>query len=301
MDLKKYLFYVISSIPKGKVLRYSDLLDSLGSVYARKFVLEALKNAPPGLPIHRVVRSDGFVGEHPWGRRYKEELLKKEGIEIKDGYIKDLDVYLWKDYPKLRPLEMYRKEQEKIVKSIILEDRFENIEIVGGVDLSYNGDVGYAVLVLLDEDMNLLMDVVEKGKIDFPYIPTFLAFREYPLIEKAFKRIRRKPDILFVNGHGISHPIKCGLATFTGVKLDIPTIGVTKKILVGKVEDGKIIYKGEILGFELEKFGNKVYVSPGHKVSLETSKELAEKFWVKGRYPEPIRLADEISKRVRKE
>lgn len=299
MDLKKYLYHLISQIPKGRVTTYRDLAEALGSLYSLKFILNCIKEGGINLPIHRIVKSDGELGDHPWGREYKKRMLEKEGVRIKGYKVEDFGRVRWREFKTLKPLLLYRKEQEKISNSVLLEDCFEKIEIIGGVDLSYEKDEGFVVLVILDEDLNLLFEIIEKGKVDFPYIPTFLAFREFPLIEKAFKKIPKKVDLLFVNGHGISHPIRCGLATYTGVKLDTPTIGITRKLLVGEVKEGKIFLKGDVVGYKIEKFGNTIYCSPGHKVSLETSKKLSERFWIRGRYPEPIRIADEISKKIK--
>jgi deoxyribonuclease V len=84
-----------------------------------------------------------------------------------------------------------------------------------------------------------------------------------------------------------------------GVNLNIPTIGITKKLLSGNVIDNKIIINDEVRGYKIEKFGKIVYASPGNLISLEKTKELSEKYWIGGKYPEPIRLADMISKKIK--
>jgi deoxyribonuclease V len=90
-----------------------------------------------------------------------------------------------------------------------------------------------------------------------------------------------------------------GLASYVGVNLNIPTIGITKKLLSGNIIDNKIIINNEVRGYKIEKFGKIIYASPGNLISLEKTKELSEKYWISGKYPEPIRLADMISKKIK--
>jgi Deoxyinosine 3'endonuclease (endonuclease V) len=91
-----------------------------------------------------------------------------------------------------------------------------------------------------------------------------------------------------------------GLASYVGIKLNIPTIGITKKLLSGNVIDNKIIINNEVRGYKIEKFGETIYSSPGNLISLEKTKVLSEKYWISGKYPEPIRLADMISKKIKR-
>lgn len=226
-------------------------------------------------------------------------MLLKEGIAVINNKI-DLNKYLFRDFKiENKPLEILRKKQIELSKKIILHDDFEKLEIIAGVDLSYKKDIAKIVYVLLDKNLNLINYHIFEEKVTFPYIPTFLAFREGEPIIKTFNKIG-KPDILFVNGQGIAHPVKMGLATYVGVILDIPSIGITKKHLYGKIKENKIYDDyNNLIGYVVEKFGKKIYVSPGHRVSVDTAKELAEKFWIKNSYPEPIRLADELSKKVK--
>ncbi|BFI73669.1 endonuclease V [Nanoarchaeota archaeon] len=291
-EIIKELENLINQIPKGKVTTFKILSEYLGSTYSIKFILQYYKKL--NVPWWRIVNENGIVRDLE-----QKELLTKEGVIIKNDKV-DLDKYLFdRFYVKEKILEKYRKIQLELVKNIILEDRVNNINYVGGVDLSYDKDFGYIVYVILDKELNVINKYIFKEKIEFPYIPSFLAFREGEPIIKTFNKIREKIDILFVNGHGVSHPAKMGLASYVGVKLNIPTIGITKSLLYGKIIGNKIIIDNEVRGFVIEKFNRKIFVSPGNLISLEKSKELSEKFWIKGNYPEPIRLADEISKKIK--
>jgi deoxyribonuclease V len=291
-EILKELRNLINQIPKGKISTFKILSEYLGSEYSIKFILQYYKKL--NAPWWRVINENGIVKDLE-----QKELLIKEGVIINGDKI-DLDKYLFKDFVvKEKILEKYRKIQEELSKKIILEDGFKEINYIGGVDLSYKGDFGYVVYVILDKELNLVNKYIFKEKVEFPYIPTFLAFREGEPIIKTFNKIKEKIDVLFVNGHGISHPVKMGLASYVGVILNIPTIGITKSLLSGKIIDSKIIIDNEVRGYLIEKENKKIYVSPGNLISLEKSKELAERCWIKGNYPEPIRLADEISKKIK--
>ncbi|RLJ00773.1 MAG: endonuclease V [Candidatus Aenigmatarchaeota archaeon] len=189
------------------------------------------------------------------------------------------------------------KFQEEMGKKVILEDDFEKVEVVGGVDQAFIGDDVISALVLMNRDFEILERVYTVTRILFPYRPGFLMFREGPPILRTLRRVKMKPDILMVDGHGILHPRRCGLATFVGLKSGIPTIGVGKSLLVGEAGSGEPspVYLGsELCGYKL----GKVFVSPGHKISVETSLKVAKDFMVRG-IPEPIREAHIHANRIK--
>ncbi|MFZ8856391.1 MAG: endonuclease V [Candidatus Nanopusillus sp.] len=284
---------LISTIPYGKVTTFKILSEHLGDIYSIKFIINYYKKLNG--PWWRVVNSDGIIND-----KIQEELLKKEGIEIINNKIVNLEKYLFDNFNiKEKILKKYRKIQEELASKIILEDNIDYINLIGGVDLSYKNDIGYVVYVILDKNLKLINKYIFKEKIEFPYIPSFLAFREGEPIIKTFNKIKEKIHILFINGHGISHPFKLGLASYVGVNLNIPTIGLTKKLLFGNIIDNKIIINNEVRGYKIEKFRKIIYASPGNLISLEKTKELSEKYWISGKYPEPIRLADMISKKIK--
>ena len=131
---------------------------------------------------------------------------------------------------------MDRKDLLEIQKTIasksITLDRFEKIKIIGGVDQAFLDDKIISGIVLLDyNSLEIIDKVYTVMDVDFPYIPGLLAFREAPSIIKAYAELNTKPDLLVVDGCGINHPRFAGLATHVGVELDVPTVGVAKKIL----------------------------------------------------------------------
>ncbi|HIE14873.1 TPA: endonuclease V, partial [Candidatus Bathyarchaeota archaeon] len=133
-------------------------------------------------------------------------------------------------------------------------------------------------------------------KTMFPYIPTLLSFREIPPAVSAIRKLKIKPDVYLVDGHGRAHPYKCGFASHLGLVIDAPTIGVAKKILCGEVHKrlganwNPLVLDGEIIGAEVyTKEGSKpVYVSIGHMVSLDTAIRIVLQCSMDHRIPKPI-------------
>jgi deoxyribonuclease V len=189
-------------------------------------------------------------------------------------------------------------EQTKLGKRAILTDSFGPIKRVGGVDCSYLGDEHIiAGLVVLDyETLKPIYRTFEKQRLTFPYIPGLLAYREADAMMAVIGKAKVKPDIVLVDGFGTNHPRRCGIATHIGIKLDMPTIGVGKSFLCGETcDDGYICQAGEKVGKMIYSAGSKrpVYVSPGHKISLDTAVEIVSHCIKTGRQPEPTRLAHE--------
>jgi deoxyribonuclease V len=199
--------------------------------------------------------------------------------------------------------------QDGLRRKLYLKDTFSKVRLVGGADVSYSGEDAYCTVVVLNyDDMRPIEEKTTRSNVDFPYVPTFLSFRETPPIIKSYNQLERTPDVLLVDGHGIAHPRGIGLASQVGVLLDIPAIGVAKNILVGDFtapeivgEASEIVYNGRPVGFILKtRRGSKpIYVSPGHKVSLESSLLIVKKCLRDRKLPEPLRLAHTFSAQVK--
>jgi len=211
--------------------------------------------------------------------------------------------------PSWFSLERARRVQKMLAARVIEEDKLPNkIRLVGGVDIACKGGKGYGVAVLLDfPSLTVVEYAVSSVKVKFPYVPTLLAFREVGPIIAAIKRLSRLPDVLFVDGQGRAHPYRLGLACHLGVVLDIPTIGVAKKKLCGRLGEFKndwapLIDDNEVIGAAVVTMkGHKpVYVSIGHKVSLKTAIELTLKCCKGHRLPEPTHIAHVIATKARR-
>jgi deoxyribonuclease V len=204
--------------------------------------------------------------------------------------------------------------QRLLSERVIQEDALppiQRIHRVAGADVSNTPrdpqDMIYAALALLSyPNLKLLETSCVSAKSHFSYVPGFLAFRETPALIAAFSRLREmpdaRPDVLMVDGHGISHPRGLGIASHLGVLLDWPTIGVAKSILVGHAEGEPgnspgdhvpLVRHGKQVGVVLRTRKNvqPVYVSVGHKISLETAIRLVVDCLSRYRLPEPTRQA----------
>lgn len=196
--------------------------------------------------------------------------------------------------------------QKELTAKVRLIPLTKRPALVGGCDVSMNrfAKEGFAGFVTLTYPELIEIDhAVIKDTIPFPYIPGLLSFREIPMLMKAWENLTQKPDVLFVDGIGIAHPRRLGIASHLGIILDIPTIGVAKSVLIGRYEEpgdetgstSDLIdpKTGEVLGEALRtKRGVKpVFVSPGHLITLTEAVELARSCVVKHRLPEPTRFA----------
>lgn len=117
--------------------------------------------------------------------------------------------------------------QKLVAERAIISDDFAPIRLIAGVDQAFAGDFILSGIVVLDYVSHEIVEQVHSiEKVTFPYIPTFLSFREGPAIVSTFRKLKNRPDILIVDGAGINHPRRAGIATHVGVALDVPTIGL---------------------------------------------------------------------------
>lgn len=178
--------------------------------------------------------------------------------------------------------------------------------LVGGVDVSMNrfAREGFGGFVTLSFPELVLVDhSVMLEDIRFPYVPGLLSFREIPMLLTAWKRLVHKPDVIIVDGTGIAHPRRMGIATHLGLELGVPTIGCAKSVLFGTYDElarepGSISYMhdpktGDVIGAALRTRWNvkPVFVSPGHLITLSESIEIVRACVRKHKLPEPTRLA----------
>ncbi len=204
------------------------------------------------------------------------------------------------------------KAQKYIAKNAVLEDRFNQIRIVVGLDVSYpnwrfsSWGIGVAV-ALAYPSMKILDCIAAVARVCVPYIPGLLAFREMAVLAPALARLQRRisVDLIVVDGHGIAHPRKAGIATHVGVVFDKPSIGVAKKKLYGEYrEERNELYivddKQRPIAGVLGEGSKRIFVSPGHRVSLTTSIRLIKSMLRRGKLPEPTRIADKITKDLKK-
>ncbi|MBI2979568.1 MAG: deoxyribonuclease V [Chloroflexi bacterium] len=194
--------------------------------------------------------------------------------------------------------------QQRLASRVSRDTQLAHPRFIAGVDISAGKASGMAtgaVVVLSYPELKVVETKVVQGELDFPYVPGFLSFRELPLVLAACEGLRIAPDLFLVDGQGIAHPRRFGIASHLGLFLDTPTIGCAKSRLCGShevpgTEPGsyaELTDKGEVIGVALRtRPGVKpVYVSIGHKVELEAAIHWVLECCRGYRLPEPTRLA----------
>lgn len=205
-----------------------------------------------------------------------------------------------------------RALQAELAQQVVLRDAFPKpLRRIAGFDVGFEDDgaTTRAAAVLLDADTCEVIDQqVARLPTRMPYIPGLLSFRELPALLEALALLKHAPDLAFIDGHGIAHPRRLGIAAHFGVVTGLPSIGVAKKILTGAprmalhdmrgaftpLRDGR-----EQIGWLLRSKPGclPLIVSPGHKVAMPSAPELVMRFVTTYRLPEPTRLADKIASR----
>jgi len=197
--------------------------------------------------------------------------------------------------------------QAAIAKQFRVDDSVtkDSIRYVAGFDVSYVGEKAICAAAVFDL---ATMKCVEKTQIvtsaPMNYVPGFLAFREGPIICQAYYDLEHEPDVLMIDGQGIAHPSKCGTATFVGVELAKPAIGVAKKLLVGDVEEGDIVIDGQKMGkvVKTKEHAKPLYLSSGNLIPVELAAKLVLKTVVPPhKLPEPIHVAHRIADKIAKD
>ncbi|HYW78972.1 MAG TPA: endonuclease V, partial [Thermoguttaceae bacterium] len=211
-----------------------------------------------------------------------------------------------------RPLQRLSTIQETLRSKVSIRPRRRIPKLIGGVDVSYSrSDQGTAAFALVDvESGRLVWSTTVRRRIAFPYITSYLTFRELPILLDLIHEVRaagRLPEVVLVDGSGILHPRHAGIACHLGVAASLPTIGVTKKLLCGQVEiedmqpseSRPVVHEDRLLGMALRPTSGSrrpIFLSPGHRVDVMFSERLVRSLLLGRRLPEPIYWADRLSR-----
>lgn len=198
--------------------------------------------------------------------------------------------------------------QNKLRSNIITTDQLREVQYVAGVDAGYEDDgetTRAAVAVLSFPDLKLQEQAIAHRPTTFPYVPGFLSFREVPAVLAALEQLTITPDLLLCDGQGLAHPRRFGIACHLGLLVDLPAIGVAKSRLIGThTELGEekgawvpLMQKEETIGAVLRTRSrtNPLYISIGHRISLETAIDYVLRCTPKYRLPETTRIADKLA------
>lgn len=192
------------------------------------------------------------------------------------------------DYKELKEI------QYRILKGIRLTDNILDVKTIAGFDLTFRDKKAYCVAVVIDLTTFTLLEIKQTITDEtMPYTTTLLAFREGAPIIETYKTLEHQPDILLVDGMGALHPYKVGVASYVGVMLNKPCIGVTKECIFGQLDEDKIMVYGEHRGTALKTkaYARPIYISPGHDISLTTAVEIVKKTLKEYKFPYPLHLA----------
>jgi deoxyribonuclease V len=203
--------------------------------------------------------------------------------------------------------------QESLRERVELEDRFGDIRYVAGADLAFDPatELAFAgVIVYRFPGLEEVERRMARRKLRFPYVPGLLSFRECPILLAAFARLATEPDLVLIDGHGRAHPRRFGIACHIGILFDKPTIGCAKSRLVGEHQDpdkragstSPLMLDGERLGVVLRTRDHvrPIYVTTGHRVSLDTAVGLVKQCLDGFRIPKPTREADHYVRDLRR-
>jgi len=204
--------------------------------------------------------------------------------------------------------------QKRLASQVVREGEPHDVRYVAAADVAFvdrpyrrQPRLASAAVVLLSyPELTPVEHHVIEAPVTFPYVPGLLSFRETPVLAQAFAKLKRRPDLLLVDGHGFAHPRRFGIACHLGLLADLPTIGVAKSRLCGDHSEPapeassrtELIDKGEVIGLVLRtrEGVSPLYISIGHRIGLHEAADWVLRLCRGYRLPEPIRLADRLSK-----
>ena len=294
-NLYEYFYSLVRQVPEGMVTTYGALARALGDIVAARACgyMLSINPDPVGTPCFKVVRSDGSVGKftHPDGSAEKIRRLNNDGVQVEEQYIQDFDGSLFEDFKSEKPLEAMKDEQRNMGSMVIQEDDFST-DRIAAVDVSYDDFTGYGAMVI-EEDGKLEVRRTVMP-VNFPYIPGYLSYREFKFIRELAGDY---DGLLLVDGNGYLHPRHIGLASFTGIKLDLPTIGVAKSLLTGRKDGNWIKMDGDNCAYQINR---NTIVSVGNRVTLNSSIKFLKERYGDG-YPKLLRIAHNETVKLRNE
>lgn len=208
--------------------------------------------------------------------------------------------------------DLMQRQRDLAAQVKILPFDVSSVKTIAGCDCALTEDQIFSVFVVFSYPQLEIIEVeTSYDRIPLPYIPGFLAFREVPNLVTTYEKLDTKPDIIMVDGHGIAHPRRLGVASHLGVVLNKPTIGVAKSRLVGEFDPpgdevgntSPLISKGEQIGVLLRSKINvkPIFISPGHLCDQQTAVDLVVNTLRGHRLPEPTFTADKLSKSLKED
>lgn len=316
-DLPQELARLLQQVPRGRVTTYGDLAQALGDKAAARWVgtwmLDHEHNTR--CRCHRVVRVTGEAGLYiADDEAAKLGRLRREGVPVNDGRV-DLDAR-FTGFDSSAPLQALSEFQNKVPGRLKLSRLRRRPRLVGGLDVAYPAPGrGIVAYVLIDADsLETQWQQTWELPVTFPYISGYLAFRELPLMLAAWRSAcaaHQAADVVFIDGNGYLHPRRAGIASCFGLIADVPTIGIGKSLLCGRVDlndmtaqdPRPVTHADELIGIAIKSqdTSRPVFVSPGNRIDFDGAANVTRAMMRGHRLPEPIHRADRLSKRAVRE
>jgi deoxyribonuclease V len=315
-DMEGELRALLAQIPPGRITTYGTLASALGDRLASRWVGHFLLHHPhdDACPCHRVVRVDGSLGGYVDGdSTEKARRLRAEGVMVANNAV-DRQRLGFDDFRGTRPLLALRQAQQDAARRLCLDPPPAMPGTVAGLDVSYTSSgEGVAAYVLVDFPGGApLWHATARQPVRFPYIQSFLSFRELPLLLSVLANAEasnRLADVLLIDGSGLAHQRHIGLASHLGVVVGRPTIGVTKSLLCGSVDLSRLRHgesrllmdQGVVIGAALKSRPPSeqiLYVSPGNLVDVAYTVSVVRPLLRGRRLPEPLYWADHLSRQA---
>lgn len=312
-DLSAVLDDLIRQVPPGYVTTPGRLASALGDPIAARWIGHYLLHHDhrADCRCHRVVRAGGVLGPYPCGGDEKGRRLDVEGVTVRDGRV-DSENHDFDGFACDRPLQKLARFQNRVANKVTFRRRRGVPRYVGGVDVSYRGEIeGVAAYALVDTAAgNLVWSTTIQRPVPFPFITSYLTFRELPLLAELIEEVRaqgRLAPVVLVDGTGVLHPRRAGIATNLGVVTGLATIGVTKKLLCGQVdirglqqlESRPVVLDDMPVGAAIRPASGSLrplFVSPGSGIDLVSAERIVRAVLAGKRLPLPVYWADRLSR-----
>lgn len=315
-DLPADLRDLVGQIPRGRVATCGGLAEALGNVVAARWVGQFVAQHPHDgqCGCHRVVLKGGVL-QPSWvgGEQRRIRRLRDEGIEVRGGAV-DFQRFGWSGFRSSRPLARLAELQQALVSQAVVAAPRRRPALVAGVDAAYPapGEAVAAYALVEVESGQLVWSHVVRRPVRFPYITSYLSFRELPLhleLLAEARRAGRLADVVLVDGSGMLHPRHAGIATHLGVTAGVATVGVTKKLLCGECrraalapgESCPVVFQGRPVGVALRPTAGSarpIFLSVGHRVNLALAEAVVRRLLEGRRLPAPVYWADRLARQA---
>lgn len=207
----------------------------------------------------------------------------------------------------MQDLDMLRTIQRTLSRKVIVQDAFRKpVTQIAGIDLAFTGELSITACVVTSlPPTKILTKTTLRRKLDFPYVTAFMGFREVPPIIDIINTLETKADLFLINAHGLAHPRYFGCASHVGVLTGVATIGVAARNLCGvydcrpqEVDEAvAVYYNGRQVGwvYKSKEGCRPIFVSPGHKIGLDSSLKMVKACLIDHKLPEPLWLAHRLA------